>query len=86
MPEGDTVYQVAQRLDAALAGQVVRRTDIRVPAFATVDLSGETVHSVGSRGKHLLMRIGDAVLHTHLKMEGEWRVHRPGEKWRRPAW
>jgi endonuclease VIII len=86
MPEGDTVYQAARRLDAALTGQLVSRTDLRVPAFATVDLSGETMHSVASRGKHLLMRIGDAVLHTHLKMEGEWRVHRPGEKWRRPAW
>ena len=37
-------------------------------------------HSVASRGKHLLMRIGDVVLHSHLKMEGEWRVHRPGER------
>jgi endonuclease-8 len=32
------------------------------------------------------MRIGDVVLHSHLKMEGEWRVHRPGERWRRPGW
>jgi endonuclease-8 len=86
MPEGDTVYQSARRLDAALAGQVVTTSDLRVPAYATVDLSGETVHSVGSRGKHLLMRIGDVVLHSHLKMEGEWRVHRPGERWRRPGW
>ena len=86
MPEGDTVYQAARRLDAALAGQVVTTSDLRVPAYATVGLSGETVHSVGSRGKHLLMRIGDVVLHSHLKMEGEWRVHRPGERWRRPGW
>ena len=86
MPEGDTVYQAARRLEAALAGQVVTTSDLRVPAYATVDLSGETVHSVGSRGKHLLMRIGDVVLHSHLKMEGEWRVHRPGERWRRPGW
>ena len=86
MPEGDTVYQAARRLDAALAGQVVTTSDLRVPAYATVDLSGETVHSVGSRGKHLLRRIGDVVLHSHLKMEGEWRVHRPGERWRRPGW
>jgi endonuclease VIII len=85
MPEGDSVYQTARRLDEALAGQVVTKSDVRVPAFATVDLSGETVHSVASRGKHLLMRIGDQVVHSHLKMEGEWRVHRPGERWRRPA-
>ena len=85
MPEGDTVYQSARRLDAALAGQVVTTSDFRVPAYATVDLSGEPMHSVASRGKHLLMRIGDDVLHSHLKMEGEWRVHRPGERWRRPG-
>jgi len=85
MPEGDTVYQTARRLDRALSGQVVSRTDVRVPAYATVDLAGQTVHSVVSRGKHVLMRIGDVVVHSHLKMEGEWRVHRPGERWRRPA-
>lgn len=86
MPEGDTVFQAARRLDAALAGRIVTRSDFRVPAFATVDLSGQTVHSVASRGKHLLMRIGTQVVHSHLKMEGEWRVFRPGEPWRRPAW
>ncbi|HET8780602.1 MAG TPA: DNA-formamidopyrimidine glycosylase family protein [Agromyces sp.] len=85
MPEGDTVYQAARRLDAALTGQVVTTSDFRVPAYATVDLSGQTVHAVVSRGKHLLLRIGDHVVHSHLKMEGEWRVQRPGERWRRPA-
>ncbi|HZW41961.1 MAG TPA: DNA-formamidopyrimidine glycosylase family protein [Agromyces sp.] len=86
MPEGDNVYRAAQHLDGALAGKPVTRSDFRVPAFATVDLAGETVHSVGSRGKHLLMRIGDQVVHSHLKMEGEWHVYRPGERWRRPGW
>src|SRR5687767_3684995 len=86
MPEGDTVYQVARRLDQALGGRVVTTSGFRVPAYATVNLSGQLVHSVASRGKHLLMRIGDQVVHSHLKMEGEWRVHRPGERWRRPAW
>jgi len=85
MPEGDTVYQAARRLDRALAGRVVERTDFRVPAYATVDLAGQPVHSVGSRGKHLLMRIGDQVVHSHLKMEGEWRVYRPGQRWTRPG-
>lgn len=85
MPEGDTVFQSARRLDRALAGQQVITSDFRVPRYATLDLSGQTVHSVTSRGKHLLMRIGDVVVHSHLKMEGEWRVHRPGERWRRPA-
>lgn len=58
------------------------RFDIRVPRSATADLTGETVHDVTPRGKHLLMRIGAYTLHSHLKMEGEWHVYRPGERWR----
>jgi endonuclease-8 len=85
MPEGDSVYREARQQNAALAGSVLTGCDIRVPRYATVDLTGETVHEVVSRGKHLLHRIGTWTLHTHLKMEGTWHVYRPGEKWRRPA-
>jgi endonuclease-8 len=85
MPEGDTVYQQARALNAALAGHVLTRCELRVPAFATVDLSGLLVHDVVSRGKHLLMRVGPSTIHSHLKMEGEWRLYAPGEPWRRPA-
>ncbi len=85
MPEGDTVYRTAKNLDAALHGAVVTRCDIRVPKFATVDLSGDIVHEVASRGKHVLMRIGDYTVHSHLKMEGSWHLYRHGTGWRRPA-
>jgi len=85
MPEGDTVYREAAQLNAALAGSVLTRCDLRVPAFATVDLAGETVHEVVSRGKHLLMRVGDATIHSHLKMEGTWHVYPTGGSWRRPS-
>ncbi|WP_394551678.1 DNA-formamidopyrimidine glycosylase family protein [Agromyces sp. MMS24-JH15] len=85
MPEGDTVFQTAARLRAALAGEVLTRTDFRVPAFATVDLAGRTVDEVRARGKHLLIRAGEATIHSHLRMEGSWRVFRPGERWSRPA-
>ncbi|WP_210479847.1 Fpg/Nei family DNA glycosylase [Naasia sp. SYSU D00948] len=85
MPEGDTVYQAARRLDAALRGKTLIRSDVRVPRFATVDLSGQTVHEVVSRGKHLLMRVGDTTIHSHLKMEGVWQVYPRGDRWRRPA-
>jgi endonuclease-8 len=83
VPEGDTVHLEAERLHAALAGSVLTRCDLRVPAFATVDLTGETVHEVVSRGKHLLMRVGDATIHSHLKMEGTWHVYANGAPWRR---
>jgi endonuclease-8 len=86
VPEGDTVYRTAKNLDAALTGHPLVRSDFRVPAFATLDLTGERVDSVVSRGKHLLMRVGDWTVHSHLKMEGSWHLYRPGTRWRRPDW
>jgi endonuclease-8 len=85
MPEGDTVWKTAQLQNAALAGAVLTGFELRVPKFATSDLTGETVREVVSRGKHLFHRVGEFSLHTHLKMEGAWRTYAPGEKWRRPA-
>ncbi|MER5357931.1 DNA-formamidopyrimidine glycosylase family protein [Streptomyces sp. NPDC002785] len=83
MPEGDTVLQTAKRLHAALADRVLTRCDLRVPRFATADLTGRTVLDVASRGKHLLTRIeGGLTLHSHLRMDGAWRIYAPGERWR----
>jgi endonuclease-8 len=86
MPEGDTVYRAAKNLDAALGRQILTMSDFRVPAFATVDLAGEVIDDVRSRGKHLLHHIGDLTLHTHLAMEGAWHLYKHGTKWRRPAY
>ena len=74
MPEGDTVYRTAAKLRAALAGKSLTRCDVRVPQFATVDLTGTVVDEVISRGKHLFIRAGDASIHSHLKMDGAWLV------------
>jgi len=86
VPEGDTVWRAARHLHQRLSGRVLTRTDFRVPAHATLDLSGREVVETVSRGKHLLTRIGaDHTLHTHLKMEGSWHLYRPATPWRRPA-
>jgi len=89
MPEGDAVLRTARRLDAALTGRRLAETDFRVPALATVDLSGAVVVGSLARGKHLLTRIDASdrawTLHTHLKMEGSWRLLHPGQRWPRPA-
>ena len=86
MPEGDDVLRLAGRLHAALAGEVLVATDFRVPRLAGADLSGERVLEVAARGKHLLMRTGAGrTIHSHLKMDGAWRLYRPGERWRGPA-
>lgn len=86
MPEGDTVYRAAATLRDALLSQTLTRTDFRVPAFATLDFAGRTVTSVAPRGKHLLIRVGEDTVHSHLKMEGVWHVYGPGERWRKPAY
>ena len=88
MPEGDTVYRAAAALDRALTGHRLTVSDFRVPAYATLDLTGGTVIRTLSRGKHLITRIDHErawTLHTHLKMEGSWHVYAEGDRWRRPA-
>ena len=74
MPEGDTVFQTAAALRDALVGKTLTRCDVRVPRFAAVDLSGERVDEVLSRGKHLFIRVGAASIHSHLKMDGSWQI------------
>ena len=75
MPEGDVVWNTARRLHTALAGQVLTRSDFRVPRYATVSLAGQTVTEAVARGKHLLIRTDRGLtVHTHLKMEGAWRI------------
>ncbi len=88
MPEGDTVWLAGRRLHQALAGRPLTSSDFRVPALATIDLSGREVVEVVSRGKHLLTRIeGGLTLHTHFRMDGSWHLYRTGERWRGgPQW
>ena len=84
MPEGDSVFRVARRLDECLRGTVVRRSDFRVPQHATADLAGAAVLGTASRGKHLLTRFDHdgrlLTLHTHLRMDGEWTVIAAGKR------
>ena len=74
-------------LREALQGQVLESSDLRVAALATTDLSGRTVVDVVPRGKHILIRLSEApnaddlkagaealTLHSHLMMDGTWRV------------
>ncbi|MFF0551197.1 DNA-formamidopyrimidine glycosylase family protein [Streptomyces sp. NPDC090085] len=83
MPEGDSIRRAATRLHTALAGRELTRSDLRVPRFATADLTGRLTLDVTPRGKHLLHRLeGGLTLHSHLRMDGAWRVFAPGQKWR----
>jgi len=75
------VWLTARRLHQALAGRVLTRSDFRVPRYATTNLTGRMVTEAVSRGKHLLIRTGDGItVHTHLRMDGSWRVRPARER------
>lgn len=75
MPEGDTVWRTAQRLNRAFAGEMLTRTELRWPSLATLDFTGATTLEVVSRGKHLLHRLDSGhTIHSHLRMEGQWLI------------
>ncbi|MEP6526943.1 MAG: DNA-formamidopyrimidine glycosylase family protein [Nocardioidaceae bacterium] len=86
VPEGDTVWRTARRLNEVLANQVLVTSDFRVPAYSTADLTGSRVREAVARGKHLLVRTEPGLtIHTHLKMDGSWHVYRAGTRWRGPG-
>jgi endonuclease-8 len=89
LPEGDTIFRTASRLQQALAGKRVTRFETVLPQLARVDdqspLRGRTIEQVVARGKHLIIDFsGDLHLRTHMRMSGEWHLYRHGERWWRP--
>jgi endonuclease-8 len=91
VPEGDTVWNTARVLERGIVGQVLSGGEFRVPRLAAARVAGWRVEESASRGKHLLLRLRDTegqpwTLHSHLRMDGAWRVFKPGERWSgRPA-
>lgn len=83
MPEGDTVWLAALRMNQALAGSELTRGELRVPQLAAVDLAGRTVNEVVSRGKHMLFRFTDGhTLRSHFRLDGTWQINERGRPWR----
>lgn len=79
MPEGDTVRRTADRLHRALVGEVLERAELRWGRLDGAPLVGRPTVEVVSRGKHLLHRVeGGWTVHSHLKMEGQWRIEALG--------
>jgi endonuclease-8 len=81
VPEGDVLRLTAERLTAALRGLPLVRAELRWPSAGGADLTGATALETSAYGKHLLTRFDDGrTLHTHLRMDGYWRVHRTGSR------
>jgi endonuclease-8 len=80
MPEGDTVWLAAKRMNLALGGRQLTKFDLRVPRLALVDFTGQTVNEVVPVGKHMLIRLGnEQTLHSHFRMDGSWALSKPGQ-------
>lgn len=89
MPEGDTIYRSAARMQAVLAGQVVTgftTTSAQVQRLLPERLVGQRIDRVEARGKHLLHWFDPSgmALHTHMRMSGSWHTYAPDARWRKP--
>lgn len=83
MPEGDTIHRVARRINAALAGRELGLADAPSPRSPlhrrAAELEGRSLVEAEAIGKHLLVHFsGGAVVHSHLGMNGRWRIAADG--------
>jgi endonuclease-8 len=83
VPEGDTIHRITERMRAALGGREIGRAetpDPRSPIHGRAGtLEGRTLESVEARGKHLIAHFsGDLALHSHLGINGSWRISADG--------
>ncbi len=73
MPEGDTIFKLAQVLRGDLLGRTLTGCGLQGQGQAE-NLVGSTVTEVQTRGKHLLLKLDDEfALRVHLGMNGSWR-------------
>jgi len=88
VPELPEVETVRRTLAGLVRGKTIDAVEVRWtniikrPAepeeFARL-LVGQTIQSIGRRGKFLLFHLDDCVMVSHLRMEGKYGLHRNGE-------
>jgi endonuclease VIII len=91
MPEGDTIHRAARRIGAALGGRTIALADAPNPRSPLHDRAGElggrVLERAEARGKHLLLHFsGNAVVHSHLGINGRWFVRGDGSRPHGRAW
>lgn len=77
MPEGDTIWRAARGIAESLRGRMIERAGSSAGPAVASRVEGATLDDVETRGKHLLLYLSNGtVVHTHLGMQGRWRVNR----------
>ena len=75
MPEGHTIHALAERLNRALGGRVVRASSPQGRFAAdAARLDGRVLELATAVGKHLFVDVGGRVLHVHLGLIGAFHV------------
>ena len=78
MPEGDTIWRIADRLRSALESKTLARFSAARLAVAG-PRPGTAIDTVEAKGKYLLVHFGDGqTLETHMKMTGTWHLYGQG--------
>jgi endonuclease-8 len=86
VPEGDTIAWHANRIRPVLEGRVADEIESPRNPDWPARLAGRCVTAVDTYGKHLFLHFdGGLVIHSHLRMTGEWHVRRERRRWAR-AW
>lgn len=88
MPELPEVETVRRTLAGLVRGKTIDAVDVRwtkiikrpeePEEFARL-LAGQTIQSIGRRGKFLLFHLDDCVMVSHLRMEGKYGLHQNDE-------
>jgi endonuclease-8 len=80
MPEGDSLYIAAQKLNTLLAGRVITRFESPLPSLKDQDVEGHTVTAVRSQGKHVIIELDDGrAFLSFLRMQGHWAAYDKAE-------
>lgn len=89
MPEGDALHRAARRLQPLVGDRLEVETPNPRGAVNRLAerLDGKRLLAVEAVGKNLLLRFeGGLVLHSHLRMNGRWRVEPRGVVRRGKPW
>ncbi len=71
VPEGDTIFRLAARLEHAIGGHTIEACESAIVEVRAAHVKGARVVRVEARGKHLLIGLSTGfTLHAHLRMEG----------------